>query len=101
MKEIVLQATPVLVPANANPNLYYGIAKRSDIPDGFILQPLYREGRYQAMALDGFTYGNQWSNYADITLAGVITRCLKGELRVHQFDSPEELFAWLATREES
>ena len=98
MKRVVKQMTEETVHIDQlSTDKYYGIQVRDE--KGFIATSGYYSGQYQLRASDHLTIANQW---ADEQHFNNITQACKWWLdkqdngQVYEFDTPKELFQWLA-----
>jgi len=103
MKTVVLkQETNIVEASNVDDNKYYGTVKKAS-PEGkgFIVRTLYGDsnGRstYKLMSINYFTKGNSFESFDGYSLFGLIKELLKNNsFDIYEFDTPKELFKWLA-----
>ena len=76
-------------------NKYYGI-KAFDGQTGFISQEGYYTGKYIALCSNTLTHRNAWDLLAKPELSKMIEGLLKRGFEVYEFDTPKELWSWLA-----
>lgn len=81
---------------DVNGRKYYGVNPTYN-QKGFIIQEKYREGLFSAVSGDGLTRRNGWDLIkSSSSLPQYIENLIKADFKVFEFDSPQELFAWLA-----
>jgi hypothetical protein len=100
VQSIVTNAIPI---EGVKINAYYGVKVNSIVSSpnnkGFITRRQYGSGLYTVMAAGGLTYGNGWELWDSMSLQGLILTILSSNTReVFQFDTFQELFAWLAEK---
>ena len=101
-KVIKYTADKVVTVAECSKRYYYGIyCKTDDDSDGynkgFITRSEYDDGCFVVMCACGFTNGNNFNsfrNHNDIN--ALIHHLIDNKFTVYRFDTPKELFAWLA-----
>ena len=82
-----------------NPDKYYGIVPPVLIERrGFISRERYMGGKYNTLCRYGLTNHNHWDGFENDSLAGLINQLRRGNCTVYEFDTPQELFAWLAEK---
>ena len=103
MKTVVLnQDTNIVEYKNVDDYKYYGAVKKA-LPDGkgFIVRTVYGglngNKTYKLMSINYFTKGNSFESFDGYSLSGLIQELLKnGSFDIYEFDTPQELFRWLA-----
>ena len=73
---------------------YYGV-NRCDIC-GFITRDEYGSGSFRVMCSSSIIGGNNFPSLRSATLLGTVNELLNGKFEVYEFDTPSELFIWLA-----
>jgi hypothetical protein len=103
MKTVVLnQDTNIVEVCNVDDYKYYGTVKKASPKEkGFIVRTLYgaSNGRstYKLMSINYFTKGNSFELFDGYSLPGLIKELLKNNsFDIYEFDTPQELFRWLA-----
>jgi hypothetical protein len=93
MKQIKIIKTPL----NTDPTTskFYGV-KALDGQTGFVKQASYCNGKFEAVCSNGLTRHNSWSLLADKTLAKTVEKLLAQKFEVYEFDTPQEMYSWLA-----
>ena len=91
---------PIVTVNEVTPDKYYGVrmhAKWSTEREvAFITQPSFRNGNYKTVAAHRLTVGNGYTHYEDPSLSNLVSKLIDGECEVFEFDTPSELFRWLA-----
>ncbi len=78
---------------------YYGIIQPFfTTKKGFICREKYDSGKYNTICSNVLTNHNYWDGYENDSLAGLINNLRSGDFTVYEFDTPQELFAWLAEK---
>ncbi len=77
---------------------YYGIVSPFFPKKGFICRERYDSGKYNTICSNVLTNHNGWTEYENASLAELINDLRRGGFPVYEFDTPQELFAWLAER---
>ena len=97
MKQVQLTAPPLNITSidEVLAKKYYG-AKSKEGSTGFISQTEYMGGLYILIASRGLTYRNSWNLLCSHHLGTAIKNLLKQEFEVYEFDTPKELYTWLA-----
>ncbi len=78
---------------------YYGIQSRLN-GKGFILRADYGDDQlYTNRSIQGLTYGNSWPTIpASSNIQQYIKNLIEGSFKVFEFETPQELFLWLAEK---
>ena len=63
---------------------------------GFLIKEAYLSDHYRALALEAFERGNKWGGSQPKRLEDWFTWFGKTKVQWFLFDTPQELFAWLA-----
>lgn len=97
MTKIVLTKAKTKPLNEANLTKYYGFVD-SDGQKGFITRENYDCGKFKVLGRKSLTNGNGYSHFNDDSLAGCIKKIIEppSKMTVFEFDTPQELFAWLA-----
>lgn len=72
---------------------YYGVVRYTD--KGFVTADTHKGG-YKVVMINGLTYANNLVGFREEELRKTISRLLASYLYVFEFDTPEQLCAWLA-----
>lgn len=101
MKNVVISLSPPeqVVVEYVNEEKYYGIIARNGKEKGFIARERFDCGNFMPRCLDSMTNGNQWEGYYTCTLVGTIRKLIVGGYRVVEFNTAEELFKWIITKD--
>lgn len=102
MKQIVTNAVDSNVPCGppvfVSKEKYYGIAPPFFLSrKGFICRERYDAGKYNAICRIELTNHNDWE-YSNDSLAALINDLRCENFTVYEFNTPQELFTWLADR---
>lgn len=99
MKMIVHAVESPNVAQVVSSDKYYGVVSPiSTKRKGFICRERYGSGRYNTICSNALTNHNYWDGYENESLAGLINQLKAGNFTVYEFDTPQELFAWLAEK---
>ena len=94
MKQIKIIVTPL----NTDPNTDKCYGVKSDWGQtGFIIQSKHRQGDFHIVCSNGLTRHNNWDLLADKALSKTIENLLAKDFQVYEFDTPQEMYSWLAT----
>ena len=96
MKKVIsdTEVTNVVKVNKVNPQKYYGIKR--DVNRGFITKEDFYGQKYKTLAANNVTLGNSWSHIGGESLCDIISMLLNNGYDVLEFDTPSELFSWLA-----
>lgn len=97
MTKIVLTKAKTKTLDEADATKYYGFVGSSG-QKGFITRQHYNCGEFKVLTCEGLTNGNGFSHFNDNSLARCIKNIFESPFKktVFEFDSAQELFAWLA-----
>lgn len=74
-------------------SLYYGVNMGPE--KGFIRSTYWGSSTFKLYSLDAFTRSNSWSDHVG-GLQKVIEGYLNDDYQIYEFQTPQELMAWLA-----
>lgn len=94
MKQVIEKTETTVRPAECSEQKYYGL--KTDQDKGFIIQERYKSGEFYAVCVESLTYHNSWNSNSNLNQ--LIRQLVKDGFKVYEFDTPEELFAWLAKK---
>lgn len=77
---------------------YYGVFMTPTLHKGFIVQETYMSGPFHVVARSCLTRHNSFDAFVSNDLFTCIRSLLKDNNQVFMFDTPEELFEWLARK---
>ena len=80
--------------SEVNPYKYYGI--KGYLCKGFITKEDFYGQKYKTLAANNVTEGNSWSHITGESLRGIIEVLFFNGFDVFEFNTPSELFSWLA-----
>lgn len=80
------------------PEHFYGVVDKYDKTRGFIVREKYMKGEYRAICLESMTEGNTFIDLVSPDFSTVIHTALRLNFEVFQFDTAQELMAWLAEK---
>jgi len=63
------------------------------------MQTNYNNGNFKVFSSMRITTGTGWESMQESTLSDTIENLLDSEFKVFEFETPEELFSWLAIKE--
>lgn len=101
-RKVVKTPAKVVASLNADPDKYYGFVHDSDSTKGFVTREEWMRGPFVAAACSGVTQGNSYGSRREFgfeTIHELMESCSR--LTFFQFDTHEELFAWLASTEDA
>lgn len=99
MKTIVNAVESPNVAQVVSKGKYYGIVSPFSMSKrGFICREKYDSGKYNTICSNCLTNHNYWDEYENESLAGLINQLIAGKFTVYEFDTPQELFTWLAEK---
>lgn len=100
MKTVLLVIPPsnTTKVADVSRDKFYGVSLGDE--KGFIIRPQFEVGPYRIAAIDAMTRGNGWNHFQTGSLSEAIESILRDNSRncVFEFDTAQELFAWLAQK---
>lgn len=106
MKQVLLKTPPrnITTPRLVTADRYYGVQTTTTTTTtnskGFVARKDFGCGEYRIHAINSLTEGNEWKSFSKPILSDTITAVLKSEaFEVYEFETPQELMAWLATVE--
>jgi len=89
-----------VLPSEANKHKYYAFSVNPHKPDnkGFVASMGFGDGPYKAYAVKNCTYGNYFIDHeGEKELSTALNRMAENSnFKVYEFDTPQEMFAWLA-----
>lgn len=87
------------IPHIVSSDKYYGIVPHFTSRKGFICRERYNSGKYNTISSNALTNHNWWNGFENESLAGLINELRNAGFTVYEFDTPEEMFAWLAQKD--
>lgn len=99
MTKIVLTKGKTKSADQVDETKYYGFVT-SLSEKGFITREHYKNGKFKALASGLLTNGNNFSQFDNDSLTECIKNIIKSPFKktVFEFDTAQELFAWLAKK---
>ena len=97
MKQVISEKQQLVVEVpKVNSDKYYGCIQRNLISlKGFVVREAFDRGDFYLYANDKLTRGNTFCSIRYPTLKQTIEKALR-TMDVYEFDTPQELFQWLA-----